>query len=262
MGASLGLAATLPTTQALTIFGVLGLGMAAPYLLASAWPGLARALPRPGAWMSHFKTVMAFPMFATVIWLVWVVGHQTGVDGAAGLLGVLLALSFLAWALGSPQLGATARKGFAAAAIACLGLAMAWAVPGFSGTAEAAQTSSAAARGEPAWGAWSESRVQAALDAKQPVFVDFTAAWCVTCQFNKRTVLNQPEVLADLRAKNVLLLRADWTRKDAAITAELARMGRNGVPVYALHVPGESQPRLLGEILSVQQVQDALKGLP
>jgi thiol:disulfide interchange protein len=243
----------------------LGLGMAAPYLLASGWPGLVRALPRPGAWMGHFKTVMAFPMFATVIWLVWVVGHQTGVDGAAGLLGVLLALAFLVWAVGSPQLSTRARRGFAAVAMACVGLTLAWAAPSLTGamTSSAQDSSTAAGMGNDAgWGPWSENRVRTALDAQQPVFVDFTAAWCVTCQFNKRTVLNQPEVLADMQAKRVILLRADWTRKDSAITAELARMGRNGVPVYALHVPGEAQPRLLGEILSVQHVRDALKGLP
>ncbi|MGI9153093.1 MAG: protein-disulfide reductase DsbD family protein, partial [Rubrivivax sp.] len=102
MGASLGLAVTLPTGQALAIFAALGLGLALPYLLASAWPALARVLPRPGPWMATFKTLMAFPMFATVVWLAWVLGQQAGVDAVAGLLGVLLALAFAAWAWGLP----------------------------------------------------------------------------------------------------------------------------------------------------------------
>jgi thiol:disulfide interchange protein DsbD len=266
MGASLGLAATLPVVEALTIFAALGLGMAAPYLAATAWPAVARMLPRPGAWMVHFKTLMAFPMFATVVWLLWVIGHQAGVDGATAVLGVLLALAFAAWALGSPTLGRKARAGFAAVAGLCLALTLAWAVPslGSSGVGSSTVTppSGAGETTVTSWQPWSADRVRAALESQRPVFVDFTAAWCVTCQFNKRTVLNQPEVLADLQAKRVVLLRADWTRQDSAITAELARMNRNGVPVYALHVPGETQPRLLGEILSVQQVRDALKGLP
>ncbi|MDP3082357.1 MAG: protein-disulfide reductase DsbD family protein, partial [Rubrivivax sp.] len=125
MGASLGLAMTLPTAQALSVFAALGLGMALPYLAASAWPGLARALPRPGVWMAHFKTVMAFPMFATVVWLIWVLGQQVGIDGAAALLGTLVALAFVAWALGSAALGRRARAGFGVSAVLLLGAALA-----------------------------------------------------------------------------------------------------------------------------------------
>jgi DsbC/DsbD-like thiol-disulfide interchange protein/cytochrome c biogenesis protein CcdA len=120
MGAALGLAVTLPTGQALAVFATLGLGMALPYLAASAWPALAQLLPRPGAWMAHFKTVMAFPMFATVVWLVWVLGQQTSIDGAAALLALLVALAFAAWALGSPALGPRSRGGFGAAALVLL----------------------------------------------------------------------------------------------------------------------------------------------
>ncbi len=276
MGASLGLAATLPPAQALSVFAALGMGMAAPYLAASASPGLARWLPRPGVWMAQFKTLMAFPMFATVIWLLWVVGHQIGVDGATAVLGCLLALAFAAWAVGTPSMGRAARLGFGGAAAVCLALTLAWALPGLAPGGEssgdngasagsltaAAPSGSTAPASSSAWQAWSGERVRAALNAGQPVFVDFTAAWCVTCQFNKRKVLNQPEVVADFAAKRVLLLRADWTRQDSAITAELARMKRNGVPVYALHTPGQTAPRLLSEVLSVDEMRAALKGLP
>jgi thiol:disulfide interchange protein DsbD len=259
MGASLGVAATLPATQALAVFAALGLGMALPYLAASAWPALARALPRPGAWMSHFKILMSFPMFATVVWLVWVLGQQTGIDGAAALLGTLVALAFVAWALGSPTLGARARAGFGAAALLVLAAALAWSVPALSNQAPAlAATASAGERWEP----WSAERVARLQAEGRPVFVDFTAAWCVTCQYNKRTTLADPAVMADFEQRNVALLRADWTRRDAAITAELARLGRSGVPVYALYAPGAAGPRILSEILGTGEVRDALAQLP
>jgi len=260
MGASLGAAITLPTVQALTVFAALGLGMALPYLGASAWPKLARLMPRPGVWMAHFKTLMAFPMFATVIWLVWVLGQQAGIDGAAALLLLLLALAFLVWALGSPSLGAVARRGFGALAVVIAGAAVFWAAPALRQEA-VASTGSAAAPAE-VWQPWSAERVAQAQAEGRPVFVDFTAAWCVTCQFNKRTTLAQTEVKAAFEQRQVVLLRADWTRRDAAITAELRRLGRSGVPVYALYAPGTTAPKLLGEVLSSAEVRGALDALP
>ncbi len=257
MGASLGLAVTLPTAQALAVFAALGLGMALPYLAASAWPAVARLLPRPGVWMAHFKTVMAFPMFATVVWLVWVLGQQTGIDGAAALLALLVALAFAAWALGSPTLGPRARGGFGAAALVLLAVALMWALPAWRHEATAQVPGTASA-----WQPWSAERVAQARTEGRPVFVDFTAAWCVTCQFNKRSTLADAEVLADFKARNVLLLRADWTKRDAAISAELARLGRSGVPVYALYAPSSAGPTLLSEILSPTEVRGALAALP
>jgi len=257
MGAALGLAVTLPAAQALAVFCALGLGMALPYLAASAWPALAARLPRPGPWMVHFKTLMAFAMFAAVVWLVWVLGQQVGVDGAATLLGVLVAVAFAAWALGSTSLGPVARRGFGAAALALVAAALFWALPSWQHEA-VARTSQAGER----WQPWSGERVAQALAEGRPVFVDFTAAWCVTCQFNKRTTLGRDEVLDAFAGKRVLLLRADWTRRDAAISAELARLARSGVPVYALYAPGGGAPTLLSEILSVDEIKRALAALP
>jgi len=270
MAASLGLALTLPTHEALAIFAALGLGMALPYLAASAWPRLAQAMPRPGPWMANFKSLMAFPMFATVVWLTWVLGQQTSIDGAAALLGLLVAVAFGAWALGSPTLGRGARRGFAATAMVLLAAALVWAVPSWRQDAAAATTGASAAgagapgakQGQDGWQPWSAERVAQAQAEGRPVFVDFTAAWCVTCQFNKRTTLNQPEVLTAFERKRVVLLRADWTRRDATIAAELARMQRSGVPVYALYSPGAAGPRLLSEILTVGEVTAALAQLP
>ena len=257
MGAALGAAAVLPTAQALSIFAALGFGMALPYLIASAWPAAARALPRPGPWMQRFRSVMAFPMFATVVWLLWVLGQQTGIDGVASLLALMVALAFLAWSLGSPGMGTKTRAAFTLTAAAVLVATLWWALPALRELPPGAATSkSSEVEGD--WGEWSTQRV-AELNAQgSTVFVDFTAAWCVTCQLNKRTTLNHPEVLADFTARGVTRLRADWTLRDPAISAELTRLGRNGVPVYALYRPGVAQPQLLGEILSVAEVRAAL----
>jgi thiol:disulfide interchange protein DsbD len=278
MGASLGLAVTLPTAQALAVFAALGLGMALPYLLASAWPALARALPRPGPWMATFKTLMAFPMFATVVWLVWVLGQQAGMDAVAGLLGMLLALAFATWTWGLPAPRPAPRVLWLSLSALLVAATLAWAWPSFQ-AAPMNSTMTAGSVGNPGpardgesgesgeslegnWQPWSPERVQAALASGRPVFVDFTAAWCVTCQFNKRTTLADAQVKADFAAKRVVLLRADWTRRDPAITTALAQLGRNGVPVYLLQAPGGAAPRVLSEVLSVREVREALAGLP
>ena len=254
MGAALGLAFTLPNAQALVLFAVLGLGMALPYLAACAWPGLARALPRPGVWMATFKAAMAFPMLATVVWLAWVLGQQTGIDGVAALLALLVALAFALWAWGRIDSGVVARTGLNLLGVLLLGAVLAWALPSWHEAKAAAPPATVGQR----WQPWSAERV-AALNAEgRTVFVEFTAAWCVTCQVNKHTTLSDAGVLADIDARRVALLRADWTRRDAAISAELARLGRNGVPVYAIYRPGQPLPALLPELLSPQAVRDAL----
>ena len=254
MGAALGMAFTLPPPQALSLFAALGAGMALPYLAASAWPGLARAMPKPGVWMATFKTALAFPMLATVVWLAWVLGQQTGIDGVAALLAVLVALAFALWAWGRIESGRYARAAWSAVGVVLLGVTLAWALPSWREANAASPASVAEAR----WQPWSAERV-AALNAEgRSVFVEFTAAWCVTCQVNKRTTLGDAAVLVDLDAKRVALMRADWTRRDAAISAELARLGRNGVPVYAIYKPGQALPTLLPELLSPQALRDAL----
>ena len=253
MGASLGLAISLPAFQALLVFGAIGVGMALPYLAASLIPAVARALPRPGAWMDTFRRVMAFPMFATVIWLVWVLGQQSGIDGAGALLALLLALSMVIWVF---TLKGRSRTALAIFSVALLATATGTLGPNILKPLEVA---SATAPGD-RWQAWQPGRVEQILSTGQPVFVDFTAAWCVTCQYNKKTTLTHADVLADLESKNVALLRADWTRRDPAITAALQQLGRNGVPVYVVYKAG-SAPVVLSEILSVDEVRGVLAKL-
>lgn len=252
MGASLGLALALPAMQALSIFAAIGVGMALPYLAASWSPALARKLPRPGAWMDTFRHAMAFPMFATVVWLVWVLGQQTGIDGASALLALLLGLSLVIWAL-----GLHGRSRIVATTISIAALAGLTGAIGKNITQASDPTSTASSSA--LWQAWAPGKVEQVL-ATGPVFVDFTAAWCVTCQYNKKTTLANADVLGDFAARKVTLLRADWTRRDPAITAALAQLGRNGVPVYVLYQAG-SAPVVLSEILSVGEVRSALAKL-
>ena len=254
MGASLGLTATLPGAQALSIFAALGLGLALPYLLASWLPGFARALPRPGAWMETLRRAMAFPMFATVVWLVWVLGQQGGIDGAAVLLALLVVLSMAVWAL---TLRGRGRAVLAPLSIAaCAWLVWTWGPKITEIQAEQAQPAIASG----AWQPWQPDLPGQLLAQGQPVFVDYTAAWCVTCQYNKQTTLAGTDVLRDFAAKNVALLRADWTRRDPAITAALAQLGRSGVPVYVLHAPGRA-PVVFSEILGAQELRAAIANL-
>ncbi|PIF92071.1 thiol:disulfide interchange protein DsbD [Acidovorax sp. 62] len=261
MGASMGLTATLPAAQALAVFAALGLGLALPYLAASLWPAVARALPRPGAWMDTFRRFMAFPMFATVVWLVWVLGQQSGIDGAAALLILLVGLGLLAWSL---ALQGRARRWLGSVATVAMALLL-WAfgphVTRMADLAEAPASSTATtAITAQSWQPWAPGAAEQLVASGRPVFVDFTAAWCVTCQYNKKTTLANAEVLADLQAKNVALLRADWTRRDPRITTALAQLGRNGVPVYVFYRPGKP-PVVLTEVLSVDEVRSTIAEL-
>jgi thiol:disulfide interchange protein DsbD len=224
--------------------------MALPYLAASWSPALANKLPRPGAWMDTFRHAMAFPMYATVIWMVWVLGQQTGIDGAAALLALLLGLTLVIWSLGLHGRSRWVASTVSLTTAVLLTLGVGKNITQVSSTTEATA-------GTSAWQAWAPGKVEQLTAAGTPVFLDFTAAWCVTCQYNKKTTLANSQVLADFAAKKVSLLRADWTRRDPAITAALAQLGRNGVPVYVVYKPG-NPPVVLSEILSVSEVRAAL----
>ena len=263
MGAALGFALTQSVTATLVVFVLLGVGMALPYALLALFPAWQRRLPRPGAWMLRFKQLLAFPMFATAAWLAWVLGAQLDNDAVLRLMLVLLALAFALWALQAKRMGGA--RGFAVAALAAFIAALVLVQPLASWDARAPGAAGAigattAARGEDGWQPFAPATVQDLAASGRPVFVDFTAAWCVTCQVNKRTTLARPRVQQAFAHANVALLRADWTRRDPVITAALTALGRDGVPVYVLYRPGK-EPLLLPEILTQQTVLDALATL-
>jgi len=254
MGASLGLAIALPASQAILIFASLGIGMALPFLLIAVYPKIGvwflKVLPKPGSWMVVMRHFLAWPVFATVIWLLWIYAQQTSMNSAFALIFALLMLTALIWAAGLPKglLRTMAVVGF------ILGLGGSYALWQSS---EESVRAAASARATP-WMNWTLEAQQAAQTAGRPVLVDFTAAWCITCQVNKSTTLNSTEVQAALKAKNVILLRADWTKPNPAIAAELARLGRSGLPVYAFYLPGAANPQLLPEVLTKTTILEAL----
>lgn len=261
MGASLGVAMTMPTWQALSVFACMGLGLAMPFLLASWVPAVAQALPKPGMWMVNLRHALAFPMLATVIWLLWVFGLQTSVTQVMLLLGGLLVVALTVWACRFRTALARVIQVSGLLAIVWIGLevlASTSATPQTQAPSTTVRTATQAS-GD-LWQHWTATAVQTELAQGRAVFVDFTAAWCVTCQINKQTTLNQPELLADFAAKQVRLMRADWTRRDPAISRALAELGRSGVPVYVLYAPNRA-PQVLSELLSVAQVRQALEQL-
>jgi thiol:disulfide interchange protein DsbD len=253
MGASLGLAMTLPGWQAMLIFVALGLGLALPYALVSNSAALARHLPKPGPWMEHLRRFMVFPMAATVIWLVWVLAHMAGLDVAAMLVALLLCLSMCFWAL---RLPGRAALGFGAVAliVSVLTGSIALRIALQANPPAPSEQGSAASN---VWGNWSVQAEQDALASGRPVFVDFTAAWCITCQYNEQQVLSKPRVQQAFAEKKVVLLRADWTRRDTAISQALQQLGRSGVPVYVLQRPGKA-PVLMSELLSTDELLAAI----
>jgi thiol:disulfide interchange protein DsbD len=244
MAAAAGFALSASPPITLLVFLALALGFAAPLVLLSFAPALQRLLPKPGAWMERLKNLLAFPMFGAAIWLAWVVTAQLGANGALALLSLAAALAF---ALFVSRWG----RAWIVAGLVVLAAAAAFALP-LAQPRGAAQSL--------AEDVWSPARVAELRAAGRPVFVDFTATWCVTCQVNKATVFTRPRLIEALRTHNVAFLTADWTNRDDAIAAELARHGRAGVPLYLYYPPGAAAPQILPQILSEDIVLRALEG--
>jgi thiol:disulfide interchange protein DsbD len=230
--------------------------MALPYVLLAYFPAWRTRLPKPGVWMLRLKQLLAFPLYATVLWLLWVLGAQLDNDAVLRLAVTLLLIALGLWAWQTMRTGGARAWGIAA--VASIGVALVVGAPIVATSASDAEVRAAARL--PADGAWKEyspARVAELVAAGRPVFVDFTAAWCVTCQVNKRLVLNTSAVQDAFARQNVALLEADWTRRDAAIGAALAALGRDGVPVYVFYRPGK-EPVLLPEVLRKQDILDAV----
>jgi thiol:disulfide interchange protein DsbD len=259
MGAALGYAVTQSAWTALAVFGALGLGMALPYALLVWVPGWRDRLPRPGPWMVTFKQALAFPMFATVVWLLWVLGQQAGIDGAAKAMLGLLVLGVVVWWSSLPSKRPALARGAALIALGA-GVAWSWPQPAPVAAASGPVPASPVAGRAATWQAYDEAAIDRHTAEGRAVFVDFTAAWCVSCQVNKRLVLDTVDTQAAFAEAGVVLMRADWTNRDERITRALERLGRNGVPVYLLVRPGQD-PLLLPEILTAGLVREALATL-
>jgi thiol:disulfide interchange protein DsbD len=261
MGGALGYALTQPPVQLMAVFLSLGLGLALPYLLLSNWPLLQRRLPRPGIWMERMKQVLAFPMYGTGVWLVWVLAQQAGTGAIAIALGGMVTIAFAAWLFESTRASEPSIRN---AGIACAALAVAVVLAGgyIGVTANAAggampeQSSTAKEISQP----YSAERLQALRSRGMPVFVNFTAAWCITCLVNERVALGQHAVSRTFDAEGITYLKGDWTNQDVRITSQLAEFGRSGVPLYVFYPKGiDSTPVVLPQLLTPDIVIDALK---
>ena len=251
MTGALAFALTQPALASLTIFVFLGVGLAFPFVLVSFVPALLNLLPRPGPWMTRFREILAFPMFATAIWLVWVLSAQLGSSGVLWLMLALLAAAFTVWAL--RLRGLAGRITVLAGVLLTLGA--------LSVTARMEPVSQTSP-GQSAWAEWSDRAVVEAQAAGRPVFVDFTAAWCVTCQVNKLGALSDGQVKAVFAQQDVALFRADFTNQDPQIAAALDRHGAAGVPLYLVYPPNGGEPEVLPPLLTsglvIQAVNDAV----
>jgi thiol:disulfide interchange protein DsbD len=262
MGAALGYAMAQPPAVAMFVFTALGAGMAAPYVVLSFAPRLLRRLPRPGAWMETFRQAMAFPLLATVIWLVWVFGQQVGNDGVLRLLAGFLLIGIAGWIRGHfgpaplAMIGRMAARGATATALVA-GVALVASAASLPTAAECA--TDAGARDGIAWVPYDAARLAELRAEGRPVFVDFTAAWCLSCKVNERVALSAPSVQSRLRELDIVAMKGDWTRGDPEITRALESFGRNGVPLYVLYPRGTgAEPELLPSILTPEIVLDAL----
>ena len=255
MAFALGAALLMPWPMALAVFLMLGLGLALPYLLISLSPRLLARLPRPGPWMETLRNLLAFPMYGAALWLAWVYSRQTA-DALALLFGAGLMLALALWLYGRSQ--ASAGKGRIAGSAAVLSLLAALGLGTLAVRASPASSESPAASTHLSSQPWTEQAVQAALAQGRPVLVNFTADWCVTCKINEGAALSSSRTASAMQATNALYLVADWTRRDDAITRELERHGRSGVPLYLLYTPGKPEPRILPQLLTEGVIVDAL----
>ena len=242
MGVAIAAALLAPIWQATLVFMALGLGLAAPYLLLALRPQWASALPRPGPWLGVLRGVLAFPMYAAAAWLVWVVSLQAGPDGVLATVAGLVCLGLSLWALGLAQRSGRRFGVVVAVVAACAALAL---VPGLAGPPKA--VAAVASEGvEP----FSPGRLAALRAEGRAVFVNMTAAWCVTCLVNERLALGPAVVRETFAARGVVYLKGDWTRADPAISSFLREHDRDGVPLYVLYPPGNKPPVVLPQILT------------
>jgi thiol:disulfide interchange protein/DsbC/DsbD-like thiol-disulfide interchange protein len=257
MAAALGYALTQPAVIALSVFFALGIGFAAPFVLIGISPALMRTLPKPGAWMIRLRQALAFAMYGTAAWLVWVLAQQAGANAVAAALAAMVAAGFGAWIWGVSRSFSPRGRGVAAlvtvifilVALSCLALLKS--SPAQAGSA----VNVTGIPSEP----YSAARLASLRADRRAVFVNATAAWCITCLVNDEAALSGARVHAAFTNRHIAYLVADWTRRDPEITALLAAHGRSGVPLYLYYAPGAPEPKVLGQILTEGEVLAALE---
>lgn len=262
MGTAIGASLTLPPVYTLLVFLFLGLGLAAPYVLLSALPQLAKHMPKPGAWMQTFREALGFPMLGTCIWLVWVLAQQAGANGVVIQLSAMALLVFAIW------LNRKVDSSFALPiTVALVLLSVVFAVNGV-GDAHDEMLKREKASGNKKysfatdlipWGTYSEAEIKDKVAAGKTVFVNFTAAWCLTCKVNERVAFASKEVRDLFKNGSAVGLIGDWTNRDPEITKALSRHNRLGVPLYLVYKPGKTEPEILPQVLTPQILLDALQ---
>lgn len=263
---ALGGALSLPAAQSILIFTAIGIGLSGPYLLLSAFPALVKLLPKPGAWMETFKQFMAFLLYATVAYLVWVLAGQVEANLLLGLLIGLVVIALGGWVYGRWAAPHKPSRTKWIARLIALVLVAAPLAYGYTGLAEQARQQAVLARAADGgakpdflvWQKWSPERVEKLRKEGRFVYIDFTARWCATCQVNKKSY-NDPEVIEAFLANDVALLKADWTNNDPAITRALASYGRSAVPFNVLYSPGKADPIIMPEIFTASVVLEKLR---
>ena len=243
MGTALGFALAQSTGVAMSVFIALGLGMALPLLLLSWWPGMAEKMPRPGAWMERFKEFLAFPLYLTAVWLLWVFGRQTSSDAVAALICGIVLLLFAFWVLKTRKNALTVITALIATALA---LILPW------------QTHTNSDNSTTPWEPYSETKLQLLRAKGEPVFVNMTADWCITCLANEKLALSSDLFLTTLQQKKITYLKGDWTKYNPEITRLLNRHHRSGVPLYLFYPRGTGNPHILPQLLTENIVLEAI----
>lgn len=266
LGSAVGFAVTLPAWQAMAIFTLLGLGMASPYLVFSFYPSLLRFLPKPGAWMETFKELVGFILMATVVWLMWVFGSQTNALAISSLLLALWCIAIACWLSGRFATPLQTQGKRLAAACSSLLLIVAGLASVNKGlewaqlyAEEEVKEHSIAQNSVEHWVPFDEQQIAMFKEQKKPVFIDFTAKWCLICQAN-HVVLSQDHVHKKMAEKGVIKMKADWTKKDAVITKWLRHYGRSGVPLY-LYINEEGNASILPQLLTPDTIIQKLAGV-
>lgn len=258
MAVALGWALTQPPPVIVAMFLVIGLGMAAPFVLLSFTPAMARLIPKPGKWMATFRQVLAFPMFITMLWLLWVVAGQTGSDGVILVAGGAILLGFGIW------LATKIGKGVMGRIVAGIVILFAFLAPSIATAGITRPEGGGSLAAEVGAEPWSEARVAQLRSEGRVIFVDFTARWCVTCQVNKRIAIDSDKARKAFADHNVAFLVADWTNQDSVIAGALAEHGRAGVPLYLVYPASGGEPAVLPQILTpglvAKAVTDAAAG--